>query len=129
MNKVTHSELANMIKEHNYEDKLTKYILKVARENRLIILTAIGDDVLSFSGFFHDEADCLKGGDVYLKMEDGECMVYTKKKEQSKKISSFWEEYRVYTWRFLTLVPHSKFCIKRNGKKWCEAIVFSADDI
>ncbi len=130
--KVTHSELAQIIKNNgdcNYEDSFTKGLLKIARDSRLVILTTIGDDVLSFQGFFKDEADGYKGCDLYLRMEDGECFVYTKKKEGCKKISAFWEEYRVYKWRFLTLIPHSKFVVKRNGKNFSESIIFSVDDI
>ena len=132
MSKVTHADLVQMIKDNgdcNYEDKFTKHLLKVARDNRLVILTTIGDDVLSFQGFFKDEADGYKGSDLYLRMEDGECIVYTKKREGCKKISAFWEEYRVYKWRFLTLIPHSKFVVKRNGKNFSESIIFSVDDI
>jgi len=132
MAKVTHSELAKIILEKgecNSEDSFTKHLLKIARDSRLVILTAIGDDVLSFQGFFKDEADCLKGGDLYLRMEDDECVVYTKKKEGCKKIQSFWEEYRVFKWRFITLIPHSKFAVNKGGKKWCESIIFSVDDI
>lgn len=132
MNKVTHSELVKIISEKgdcNYEDNFTKHLLKIARDNRLVILTTVGDSSLIFQGFFKEEADCFRGGDLFLKMEDGDCMVYTKKKEGSKKISAFWEEYRVFKWRFLTLIPHSKFTVKRNGKNWSESIIFSVDDV
>ena len=42
---------------------------------------------------------------------------------------AFWEDYRVFKWRFITLIPHSKLPIKRNGKNWSESIIFSIDDI
>ena len=130
MGRITHSELAKMLDGHNYEEGFTKYVTKIARDNKLIMLTAIGDDVLKFSGLFNEEADCFRGGDVFLKIEDGECVVYTKKKDGSKKVQSFWNEHTYsYSWKFLTLIPHSKFCIRRNNKKWCEAIIFSVDDV
>lgn len=126
---MTHSELAKMLEGHNAEDKFTKYVNKVARDNRLVILTSIGDDVLKFSGFFNDEADCMRGGEVHLRMEGEECYVYTKSKDNTRRIMSFWEENRQITWKFMTPIPHSKFLIKKDGKKWCEAIVFSVNDL
>ena len=129
MSKVTHSDLAKMLDGHDSKDKFTKYVLKMARDSRLIILTTIGDDVLNFSGFMHDEADCLRGGDVFLKIESGECIVYTKKKDDSKKICSFWDNKSIFKWKFLTNIPNSKFSYTKDGKRWCEAIIFSVDDI
>jgi hypothetical protein len=126
---MTHSALAQMLEGHNAEDKFTKYVNKIARDNRLVILTTVGDDVLKFTGFFNDEADCMRGGDVHLRMEGEECWIYTKPKESTKKITSFWEEHRAFTWKFLTNIPHSKFCVRKGGRKWCEAIVFSVDEL
>jgi hypothetical protein len=128
MTAVTHSDLAKMLDGHEADD-FTKHVFKTARDNRLVMLYPIGDDVLKFSGFFNNEADCFRGGDVHLVIENGELEVYRKAKESTKKIIAFWEEHRAYTWKFLTTIPHSKFTIRKNGKKWCEAIIFKVDDI
>lgn len=125
MQVITYEELAKLINGHNQEDKLTKYVMKIARDNNLVIVSAIGDDTISFDGAFHDEADLFRGGDVYI-AEDG---VYTKPKEGRVKINVFWEDKGLCVWKFLTVIPHSKFIVNRNGKKWCEGIVFDLKKI
>ena len=87
MSVVTYEELAKLIDGHNQEDQLTKYVMKIARDNHLIIVSAIGDDTISFDGAFHDEADLFRGGDIYI-AEDG---VYTRPGQDRVKINVFWE--------------------------------------
>lgn len=125
MQVVTYEELAKLIDGHDYEDKLTKYVMKIARDNRLIIVSATGDDTINFDGAFHDEIDLFRGGDVFLTDEG----IFTKHKPGRSKINVFWENKGLCVWKFLTLIPHSKFTINRNGKKWCEGIVFSLDKL
>lgn len=125
MSAVTYEELAKLIDGHNQEDQLTKYVMKIARDNHLIIVSAIGDDTISFDGAFHDEADLFRGGDIYI-AEDG---VYTRPNQDRVKINVFWENNGLCVWKFLTVIPHSKFIINKNNKKWCEGIVFSLKNL
>lgn len=126
MEVVTYTQLAQLIDCHNHEDKMTKYVVKTARDNNLIIMMAVGDnDTIQFDGAFFDEADLHKGGDVFI-AKDG---VYTKSGEGRKKINVFWEEHRIFLWRFLTNIPHEKFTVKKCGKNWCQGIVFSLNDV
>lgn len=128
---ITHVELAALIGTFDYEDKFTQNVIKTATLNGLVIVTAIGDDVIKFQGSIKDEADCLHGGDVFLAREGEEVIVFKKQCPDKTriKIQGVWEKYRTYTWKFRTLLPHSKFTLNRNGKKWCEGIVFSVKDI
>lgn len=122
---VTHKELVLLINGHNHEDKMTKFVMKTARENNLVIVSAIGDDTIQFDGAFKDEVDLFRGGQIFLE-KDG---IYTKMRDGRKVINVFWEENRLFLWKFLTLVPHSKFVIKKNNKNWCEGIVICLNDI
>lgn len=121
----THQELAMLINGHNHDDSFTKYVMKIARENNLVIVSAIGDDTIQFDGVFHDEIDLFRGGDIYV-TEEG---IFTRPKEDRVKINVFWEDKGLCVWKFLTIIPHSKFNINKSKKKWCEGIVFCLNDL
>lgn len=131
MNIITHAELAQLIGTFDYEDKFTPSVIKLATTNGLVIVTAIGDDVIKFHGSIRDEADCMRGGDVFLQREGDEVVVYKKQCPERKriKLQGIWEKHRTYTWKFRTLLPHSKFKMNKGGKSWCECIIFSIKDI
>ena len=125
MQPTTYEELAKLINIHNYEDSFTKYVMKIARENNLVIVSAVGDDTVQFDGAFHDEIDLFRGGEVYV-TEEG---IFTRPKEGRSRIDVFWEDRGLCVWKFLTIIPHSKFIINRGNKKWCEGIVFCLNDL
>lgn len=123
----TTEALAKLLDGHNLEEGMTKFVLKIARENKLVIVSAIGDDVVVFNGAFSDEVDCFRGGKIFMD-KDG---TYTKQSldRTRKEINVFWEKNRTYLWKFLTLIPHHKYSIKREGRNFCEGIIFSMNDI
>ena len=121
----TYQELAMLINGHNHDDSFTKYVMKIARENSLVIVSAIGDDTIQFDGAFHDEIDLFRGGAVYV-TEEG---IFTKPKEGRFKIDVFWEDKGLCVWKFLTTIPNTKFNINKSKKKWCEGIVFCLNDL
>lgn len=136
METTTHAELASLIGNWDYDDKFTNNLIKLATNNGLVIVTAIGDDVIKFQGSVKDEADCRRGGDVFLGIEDGEILVFKKQNDAKSRIriQGVWEKHRIYTWKFRILIPyanfpHSKFKVLRGGNSWCEGIVFSIKDI
>ena len=122
---VTYEELAKLINGHNFEDKMTKYVMKVARDNNLVILSAIGNDTIELNGIIHDEIDLLHGGKIFME-EDG---AYTRPGENRVVINSFWDGTKTCMWTFLTKIPHAKFTINKNNKRWCEGIVFKLDNL
>jgi hypothetical protein len=125
MSTVTYEELAKLINGHNHDDSFTKYVMKMARENNLVIVSAIGDDTIQFDGAFHDEIDLFRGGAVYV-TEEG---IFTKPKEGRFKIDVFWEDRGLCVWKFLTTIPNTKFNINKSKKKWCEGMVFCLNDL
>jgi len=125
--KFTARQLAEQLNNHNHDDSFTKFVIKTAKDNRLVIVTATGLDCITFIGAIEDEADCYMGGELFLDKE----YVYTRqsKEKDRKPILSIYDKRAVYTWKFMTKIPHSKFVVLKNGKRWCEAIVFCIDDI
>jgi hypothetical protein len=125
--KFTAKQLAEQLNNHNYDDSFTKYVLKTAKDNKLVIVTATGLDCVTFIGAIEDEADCYMGGELFLDKE----YVYTRqsKEKDRKPILSIYDKKSVYVWKFMTKIPHSKFIVLKDGKRWCEAIIFCIDDI
>lgn len=124
---VTAKQLAEMLDGFSTDDKFTTHVLKLAKSNNLVIVTAIGIDCVQFNGAISDEADCYKGGDLFI---DKESVYIRQDKDKSRKlITAFWEKNRIYTWKFITKIPHAKFSMLQDGKKWCEAIIYCIDDI
>jgi len=146
----TSEELAKSLNNRDSSDPYTKYVVKTAKENGLVIVSAIGDDTITLCGGITDEFYLVKGGDIFIAKEvvaernyigsDGikrveksytEYIPYVKQNEAKtrKKINVFWEEHRLFTWKFLTTIPNHTFDIKCNGKNFCKGMVFSLKDI
>lgn len=128
---MTHSELAALIGTHDYKDKFTPYVTNLAMKNGLVIVTAIGDDVVKFHGAIRDEADCMRGGNMFLQKEGLETLVFKKQNDANTRLrlQAIWEKHRIYLWKFRLSIPHSKFTVMRDDKKWCEAIIFSTKEL
>lgn len=131
MAKLTTEELSLLINGSKSEDRFTKYVIKMAKDNNLVIVYTIGDDTVMFCGAVTDEFDMLHGGKIFLAIEDGECIPYTKNNASKtrKVIEVFWENHSFYKWKFLTLIKHSCYDLKKDNKNFCKGIVFSLDSI
>jgi len=150
MNTTTSKALADSLNGFNAEDSFTKNVIRLAKDSKLVIVSAIGDDTITLCGGITDEFYLVKGGDIFIAKEtipehpyigcDGvkcveksyiDYVPYIKQNEAKsrKRITVIWEEYRFFTWKFITTIPHSTFDMKKNGKNFCKGIVFSLTDI
>lgn len=131
MHKITAEELALSLNQHNLEEGFTKYIVNLARNSNLVIVSAIGDDTIVFSGALKDEFDLLHGGQIFVAKDNLEHILYTRQNEQKtrKKIEVFWDKHNSFKWKFLTLIKHSTYDLKKNGKNFCKGFVFNLNDI
>lgn len=125
---MNHQELASQINNFNAEDKFTKFILKEAKNKNLVIITSIGDDTVVLNGALTEEFDLFHGGSIFIDKDE---LAYKKQSvlNDRKKIDCIWEKNRLFTWKFMTKIPHSKFCFRRNNRSYCEGIVFCLNDI
>lgn len=145
MNITTSELLAKSLNGIETED-YTKNVIRLAKDSKLVIVSAIGDDTITFCGAITDEFYLVKGGDIFIAKEEVPATSYAGKilekaytdyvpyRKQSvnndrKKINVFWEERAYFTWKFITTIPHNMFDIKKNGKNFCKGIVFSLNDI
>lgn len=131
MMKITADELAKQLNGFDVNDSFTKAVINIAKNSNLVIVSAIGDDTIIFSGSLKDEFDLLHGGQIFMAREDNECIPYTKQsKDKTRKvIEVFWDKHAVFKWKFLTLIKHSTYDIKKDGRSFCKGIIFNLNDI
>jgi hypothetical protein len=131
MTKVTPQELSELLNGFNVEDKFTRNIVKIAKDNKLVIVATIGDDTVTFSGAITDEFDMFHGGKIFLQKEDNEFIPYTRNNEAKtrKSIEVFWDKHSLFKWKFLTLIKHTTYDLKRGGRSFCKGIIFNLNDI
>ena len=131
MQKITAAELAIQLNGFNVEDNFTRNVIKLAKDSDLVIVSAIGDDTITFSGAVTDEFDLLHGGQIFMAKEGNEYIPYTKqnKDKSRKQIEVFWNRHGLSRWKFLTLINHSVYDLKKDGKSFCKGIIFNVNDI
>lgn len=129
--KITAEELAKQLNGFDVNDSFTKAVINLAKNSNLVIVSAIGDDTIIFSGSLKDEFDLLHGGQIFMAKEDSEYVPYTKQnKDKTRKvIEVFWDKHAVFKWKFLTLIKHSTYDLKKDGRSFCKGIIFSLNDI
>jgi len=129
--KITADELAKQLNGFDVNDSFTKAVINLAKNSNLVIVSAIGDDTIIFSGSLKDEFDLLHGGQIFMAKEDNEYVPYTKQnKDKTRKvIEVFWDKHAVFKWKFLTLIKHSTYDIKKDGRSFCKGIIFNLNDI
>jgi len=129
--KVTAEELANQLNGFDVSDNFTKSVINIAKNSNLVIVSAIGDDTIIFSGSLKDEFDLLHGGQIFMAKEGDEYIPYTKQSQDKtrKVIEVFWDRHAVFKWKFLTKIKHVTYDIKKEGRSFCKGIIFNLDDI
>lgn len=131
MKTITSVELSELLNGFNVEDKFTRNIVKIAKDSNLVIVSAIGDDTITFSGALTDEFDLLHGGMIFLSKEDGEYLPYLRQNKDKTRsaIEVFWEKHSYFKWKFLTLIKHTTYDLKKDNKNFCKGIIFNLNDI
>jgi tetrahydromethanopterin S-methyltransferase subunit F len=130
MQTVTSEQLAKELEGFDTMHTFTRRITNLAKQSNLVIVTARGDDTVMFSGALVDEFDFLKGGDIFMAKENDDYYPYIKPKPNTRKIQAFWEDYKLYKWKFITTIRHVEFTLS-NGSRKCFArgIIFSLNDL
>ena len=131
MSKISAEELAKQLNGFDVNDSFTKGVVNLAKNSNLVIVSAIGDDTIIFSGSLKDEFDLLHGGQIFMAKEGGEYIPYKKQSQDKsrKVIEVFWDKHSIFKWKFLTLIKHVTYDLKKDGKSFCKGIIFNLSDI
>ena len=131
MGKITAEELAKELNGFDVNDSFTKRVINTAKYNNLVIVSAIGDDTIIFSGSLKDEFDLLHGGQIFMAKEGDEYVPYTKQdaNKSRKVIEVFWDKHSLFKWKFLTRIKHVTYDLRKDGKSFCKGIIFNLNDV
>lgn len=129
--KVTSDELAKKLNNFNSEDSFTRGVIKLAKDSNLVIVSAIGNDTIVFHGAITDDFDLFHGGQIFMAKEGDEYIPYLKQNalKNRKLIEVFWNKNGLFKWKFLTLIKHSTYDLKKDGRSFCKGIIFNINDI
>lgn len=132
MNKKEFAEMLNN-RQYGYP-QFTKEEIQIAKDNGFVIVYGASDDLMEFDGAIHDEAGCFDGGYVWFN-ENG-VIQEELGRETDRCIEAVWcdknrtdENGNVIVWTYKTDIPHEVFMVFEDGEPYCEAIVFSIDEI
>ena len=143
---MTKEELAAKLDGTEYPIYFDEKEIAEIKEANLVVVMGESDDGCGLGGSIHDEFDCYNGGECLIDKDgiinpwpneqyedEAEAEAYFKRKPNARKIEALWcdesDEENEYAWTYKTDIPHAKFDIMDEGEKWCQAFVFSLDDI
>lgn len=119
-------------REYGYP-QFTKEEIQTAKDNGFVIVYGASDDLIEFDGAIYEEAGCFDGGTVYFNKNG---TVSDEEFIGSNRIEAVWYDKKrtddagnIITWTYKTDIPHEIFMIYEDGEPYCEAIIFSIDDV
>lgn len=143
---VTKEELAKQLHGADMLNIVPEELVKVAKENNLVILYGYSDDLLELEGAIHDEVDAWNGVTIHLSKkglsfpscDDEDCCCNLQSDPEGKPVSAYTQKVgEEYYWMIDTKIPHASFDIldKRETdmvpiiQKFCKGIVIDLKEI
>jgi len=136
---MNYKEFADMLTGREAGEETNKEDMKIAKDNRLVVVTGASDDLMEFYGCINDEVGCFNGGSAFVtkkgilvnECDDEDCPYYQDKLDRGEYhvIEALWCDEEGYSWTYKTDIPHSTFEIMEDGEHYCRGIVFSIDDL
>lgn len=126
-------------REYAYPQFSEKEIM-IAKENRIVIIYGVSDDLMDIDGAITDETDVWRGGTVHIQipyyvagqMIGGGVVAGNNGQNNVLRVDAKWCEDKTdggntIPWSYYTSVPHEEFDILEDGEVYCRAIVFKID--
>ena len=135
-------ELAEMLDGMELGDFQRDCHRDFAKKNNLVIVSGCSDDLIEFDGAIYDEGDCWDGGHVYFDKsgvdQNGRILpnVITAvwcgkvKDVPVENLDQFkTKDGDVFSWGYITDIPHVTFDIFDGEDPYCRGIIFSLNDV
>jgi len=107
-------ELDNLLLQ--YRDEIPKELIQKAKDNNIVILYGVSDDLAEFEGAINDEAGCYEGGVITT----------------NPTIRAIWFQREDIVWTYKTKIEHETFRIMQDITEspdlQCLGIVFYKPD-
>ena len=99
--------------------------------HRLVAFFGCSDDLIEMRGAIHDEASegslqLTSSGLLVNDCRNGDCPYFAQLARYASTVSG---EYGDEGWRFTTELPHERFEVLEDGKRYGEGLVICLDDI
>lgn len=135
-------ELAGMLDGMDMGDFQRDCHRDFAKKNNLVIVSGYSDDLMEFDGAIYDEAGCWDGGHVYF----DKAGVDHNGRILPNVITGVWcgkvkdvpvenlDQFKtkdgdIFSWGYITDIPHVTFDIFDGGYPYCRGIIFSLEDV
>lgn len=148
---MTKEQLAELLNGNGCRKVMTKEQEQTAKENNLLVLFGLSDDLLEMRGAIRDEVEAYDGGDYALAL-DGE--LYADGEEENtyhkaigdevlpisdecdnddnpRLIRAEWcpDDQLALSWRITSNMPCTPFTIMGDGEPYCEGIVIDINEV
>lgn len=123
-------EYANMIDGRQLDFEIfTEEELQIAKDNGIVIVTGVSDDLVDLDGAITDEVDCYEGGMITVKAVPGGGIVPRRELSDIFTFTAKWcedfDDYgNVIPWTFDVPIEHETFMIYEDDKPFCRGFVF-----
>lgn len=135
-------ELAQLLNNHPYGEKIPLELLNAARENNLVIVYGASDDLIEFDGAITDEGGCYNGGHIEFD-KDGivpskddidtcdydNCIEHYLRTQKCWSIEAVWCSPDQPAWTYIFDHGSSPFVIMEGSEAYCIGLVFSVEDL
>lgn len=143
---MTKEQLAEKLDGIEYGAAINPDLLKGAKDNGLVIVYGVSDDLMELEGAIEDEGGCYDGEEFFIDKEglladrdqiedDDELEEWLTRKKRAKKLHALWfggDKKSDVAWTYKTTIPHATFKVYEGEDKQevqCVGIVFSIDDL
>lgn len=148
---MTKEQLAELLNGNGCRKVMTKEQEQTAKENNLLVLFGLSDDLLEMRGAIYDDVGVWDGGDYALLLKDDkysytdadlgpnnaeETMILPldgdyNNDNNPRLIRAEWcpEDETQLSWRITSNMPCASFTIREDGNPYCEGIVIDLDEI
>jgi len=133
---MTKEEFAKMLDGRKYGMEIFPMESRMAKENGLVVVFGVSDDMMEFEGAILNEVSCYEGGTAYLDRyglwtslcEHEDCPYAKLDREKCEHtIMAVWDDVGEPSWSYETNIPHATFNIYCDGELYCVGIVFEMD--
>lgn len=125
-------ELAKMLDGRQYGSEIDEEVVKLAKENDLVIVYGALPNVMIFQGAIEGEVILVEDDPkVYidnngLLIDKCDCRFFEDAKKKAKVIEAVWcQDEEGWPWTYKTYIPHTTFQIFEEEKISCKGFVFS----
>ena len=117
-------EIANRLNGSQYSSRqIPENIIKMAKENKIVIVYGASDDLIELRGMIDAEGDCFDGGVCYFNQRE-QCEMMS----ADFSVEAVWHDRTDPCWTYRVSYPHETFLIWEDDVPYCEGIVFYLKD-